>query len=242
MKKITLSILGLAAMAVSAQAAIITWSPPTTTVNENDIDLTGTAVHAGYWGADNGTLNITSGSETISFDYRGNAGTQDGSDSGSVAYMNTGFALDLSSPPSNAFFISTGTVGDADFQTMMDGSVVDGVDQTLLLSGLTVGLTYQVQLFASDNRTTGARTQRYGDGLGNFSATVAQNTSPSVIGTFIADVSGTQSILIEGVSNPGKQVFQGYSLRTVAIPEPGTFALLGGFFALGYLMVRRRRF
>ncbi|MGB1127428.1 MAG: hypothetical protein ACPG3X_03530 [Opitutales bacterium] len=95
MKKITLIMSALVAMALSAQASAITWSAPTTTVNENNIDLTGTAVHAGYWGADNGTLDITTGSETISFDYRGNAFNQDGSDSGSVAYMNTGFAIDL---------------------------------------------------------------------------------------------------------------------------------------------------
>ncbi|MGB1127427.1 MAG: PEP-CTERM sorting domain-containing protein [Opitutales bacterium] len=122
----------------------------------------------------------------------------------------------------------------------MSGSVVDGVGQTLLLSGLTEGDIYQVQLFASDNRTTsGARTQHYGDGLGNYSDTFAQNTSSYVIGSFTADSSGTQTILIEGVSDPGKQVLSGYSLR--AIPEPGTYALLGGLLALGHVMVRRRR-
>jgi hypothetical protein len=34
----------------------------------------------------------------------------------------------------------------------------------------------------------------------------------------------------------------GRSLVTLnVVPEPGTYALLGGFLALGYVMVRRRR-
>ena len=240
MKKVTLSMSALVAMALSAQAAAIIWSAPTTVVNENDIDLTGTAVHAGYWGADNGTLGITAGSETVSFDYRGNPLAQDGSDSGSVAYIAAGYALDLNSPPSNDFFISTGTVGDADFDTMMSGAIVDSAGgMTLTLSGLTEGDTYQVQLFASDDRTSGTRAQRYGDNLGNYSDTFAQNTSPSVVGIFTADASGKQTILIEGVSDINKQVFSGYALR--AIPEPGSYALLGGLLALGCVMVRRRR-
>jgi hypothetical protein len=222
----------------TSQAELITWSTPTEAVNEEDIDTTGTLVHAGYWGDDNGTLSITNTTETISFDYRGNEGNQDGSDSGSLAFMNTGFALDLNNPPNTDFFISTGTVGDADFDTMMSGSAVDGVGQTLLLSGLTIGNSYQVQLFASDDRpVTGARTQRYGDGLGNFSDTFAQNTSSYVIGTFTADASGTQSILIEGVSNPGRQLLSGYVLRATAVPEPSSAALLG----LGALTLALRR-
>ena len=223
-------------LSLTSQAAVITWSTPTETVNEEDIITTGTLAHAGYWGADNGTLSITNTTETISFDYRGNPLTQDGSDSGSVAYMNTGFAIDLNSPPSNDFFISSGTVGDADFDTMMSGSVVDGVGQTLLLSGLTAGYEYQVQLFASDDRNSGVRTQRYGDGLGNYSDTFAQNTSSYVIGTFQADGSGTQIITIEGVSDSGKQVLSGYAL-TYAIPEPSSTALLG----LGGLALALRR-
>ena len=35
--------------------------------------------------------------------------------------------------------------------------------------------------------------------------------------------------------------FQSGSLQVVVVPEPGTYALIGGMLALGYVMVRRRR-
>ena len=44
-----------------------------------------------------------------------------------------------------------------------------------------------------------------------------------------------------GLGDGRSAYFQNGSLQLVVIPEPGTFALIGGFLALGFVMVRRRR-
>jgi hypothetical protein len=93
------------------------------------------------------------------------------------------------------------------------------------LSGLTPGAGYQLQLFAADTRgCCGSRQSRFGDGNGNFSAFVVQNSLTSVVGTFVAD-GGTQALDFDTSSNA--PILNAYVLRQVsAVPEPASVALL----------------
>jgi len=136
---------------------------------------------------------------------------------------------------------------DADFETIMDSfahtQVSNPSDGTFLLSGLTAGQQYSVQLFASDMRAGigNVRSIRFGDGSGNFTAWALQSTAPSFIGTFTADPDGTQSF---GVFSTSTSTESGSVLNAVTIsivPEPST-ALLGGLgIGLGMLLLLRSR-
>jgi hypothetical protein len=116
------------------------------------------------------------------------------------------------------------------------------VDATSFLSGLVVGNTYQAQFFfARSLGQTQSRTQRLGDGAGNFSASVAMGAFQSVVGTFVADASAQRIVFDDSTNNP---VLSAYVLRdvtTAPIPEPGTWALmLAGLGAVGFVGRRRQ--
>ncbi len=202
---------GYVLRATAAPPGSIIWSQPTTTVNEDDIDLTYTLAHAGHWSNGSGGLSVTAGSETILFEERGK--TSDGD-----AYVDVGAKVAAAAN----FFTSTGTVGDPDFETVLDGGIVDGfkiaaVIPELTLEGLTVGSLYQIQLFASDNRAgSETRTMKFGDGQASesYCATFFVDDSPYIIGTFTAAAT-TQTVTIVAVSDPanGGDYLNGYVLR-----------------------------
>lgn len=77
--------------------------------------------------------------------------------------------------------------------------------------------------------TSGTFSQTYdisGFGGGGFS--IADVSNVLAVFTVNADAAGVGAISID-------------NFNMTAIPEPGTYALLGGLLALGYVMVRRRR-
>lgn len=124
-------------------------------------------------------------------------------------------------------------IGDADWNSSGDLTV------DAFLTGLTPGAGYQLQLFAADSRSCcSARTSRFGDGNGNFSAFVVQGSGTSIVATFVADAT-TQALQFDTSSNA--PILNAYVLREIApVPEPGTLALmLSGL--LGAAALSRRR-
>jgi hypothetical protein len=114
------------------------------------------------------------------------------------------------------------------------------VSATSFLSGLTVGSQYQLQLFAARNDNCCSRTHSYGDGAGNVSASYADNSYTSVVGTFTADAATQTVQFFDSSRNP---YLNAYVLRdlTAPIPEPGTWALmLAGLAGVGARARRRR--
>ena len=117
------------------------------------------------------------------------------------------------------------------------------VDAATFLSGLTPGLSYQVQFFAgrSDPCCAG-RTQTFGDGEGNVSAPIshAPLAFQSIVGTFVADAATQRIVFDDSVNAPTPSA---YVLRDVTlVPEPGSWALmLAGVGLLGGLLRRRMR-
>jgi len=128
----------------------------------------------------------------------------------------------------NQGFFGSGSPGstDANWNTIINQTDWNNTNVTLngFLSGLTVGRSYQLQLFASDARgCCSGRTQFFHDGLGNNSPTFVQGTFTSTIGTFAAD-NANQAVGFNASSN--NPILNAYVLRDVSpvIPiTPGTF-------------------
>jgi hypothetical protein len=120
---------------------------------------------------------------------------------------------------------------------------------TLRIGGLTIGTSYVISLFTSDDRAgdSTTRTQRYWDSFssptfsGGSSTSFPQFEPTMVMGTFTATAT-VQDIFVQetdGIGNDDTHL-SAFTLYSYTIPEPGTFAmLLGGFGIL--TMLRRRR-
>ncbi len=209
-------------------ASTVTWTAgPTTVTDEVDIDLTGTLVHAGHWGG-SGDRSVTVGLDSILFEDRSTAWDGEASATAGGEYGN------------GSCFNATGTTVGADFEFVLDGFAYDGANPKIVtLGSLSIGQEYQIQLFTSDDRGSGSRTQEWSDnatnGSGNETATFRHDDSAFVIGTFTADAA-TQSVFGRGVAQ-SQNIVNAYVLR--AIPEPGSLLLIvSGLFVC---LLRRRR-
>ncbi|MDB6080603.1 MAG: cell envelope biosis protein OmpA [Akkermansiaceae bacterium] len=217
-------LLGLCALVCAAHAAPVTWTTgPTPTVDENSISLTGTLVNAGHWGNDtSGPIFV--GSETIRFDRQPQTLLLE-----QHPVITNGFndysTGDIFKPP--------GAI-DPNFDSILDGFAYWGDHKvtSITFQGLIPGATYQVQLFASDNRDCcKERIQKWSDsdtsGVGHETPTFVMNTSPYVIGTFVADATHTQTVYAQGspsASNPNGDVagMNAYVLRITSAVNPAT--------------------
>jgi len=112
---------------------------------------------------------------------------------------------------------------------------------TLTLNSLTVGYTYQLEIWT--NRSNTANAQGFTATAGN-SVVLDSNTTDAiggvgqfVLGSFTADA--TSQAITFTPNGAGLVDFSAFQLRTTAVPEPSAIALLiaGG---VGLLLARRR--
>jgi autotransporter-associated beta strand protein len=100
----------------------------------------------------------------------------------------------------------------------------------------------------------GVNNQVAGDGTANFAGDfIFDLTSAAAAGTWTIIGSGISETFdstftvagftdnLDGTWSSGSYTFNESDGTLSAVPEPGTFALLGGLFALGWVMLRRRR-
>jgi hypothetical protein len=146
------------------------------------------------------------------------------------------FAQPFTDPPNG--------IGDAGWASIVrnfEWSSVGDVNAATFLSGLTPGVTYQVQFFAGrSNNCCASRTQTFGDGEGNFSPAIshAPLAFQSVVGTFVADAATQRIVFDDSSNNPMLSAYVLLDISTPPVPEPATWALaLAG---VGTLLARRR--
>jgi hypothetical protein len=200
----------LAAIA-PAFPANISWQTPATVTSDSAISLNGFPVHAGNFRS-SGEFTVAVGAESIVFENRPAQNAAGALLAGEEARVVQGAG---GKQTNAALFNVTGTTVSANFDAVLDGSAWENADagpapgltDTILRvtgvdgAALTQGQTYQIQVFYSDDRVgPNTRGQRYHDGLGNFSDPVIAGDSQGVIGTFTADATGYQDILVQNTT------------------------------------------
>lgn len=223
----------------ATQAAVITWTEQGTITNEEVIQPNVSA--AFDLRNTNASLAVTTTTQTVTF-----VSSSDANNTVSGGLTLTRVSGFSNNGIAGAAAIWNGTPTDTDFGTVMDSFAHSGganpATGTFTLNGLTEGVTYSLQLFASDTRATigDRRTIQFSDGLGNSTAQVAQIDKQYFIGTFTA-VGTSQTIgAVSLPISPGTSGSVILNAVTVSvIPEPSSLMLLalGG---LGLISVRRR--
>jgi hypothetical protein len=243
MHRFTSTVCGIlfAAATLHSQAALastITWqSPVDETGNASDIVTVGTLVGAATSGVSttvNGVL------------FQGLSGFA----GGVTSYGTSGISVNGLST-SYASFGSAPGGWDSSYAVLVGGGGYNGSSgsTTLILSGLTAGDTYQVQIFESfwntnwaTNFTGGANTSGNVNLTGGDGGAGSSSVPQYVLGTFTADDS-TEDITLH--SPTSYLIFTAAQVRTadaVAVtPEPSSFALLGsGLLGLAGVVLRRK--
>lgn len=209
----------------------ITWTTPSAITDDSQILASGDLLHAGNFRSDNATIDITVGSETVSFENRlsqNETGTLQLGEEARIIAGSEGRQVNA------GLFDATGTTVSTAFESVLDGSAWENTDpgpapgatdMILRVTGtngdpLVAGQQYQIQLFCSDDRPTSAgRGQIFHDDVigGLRSEIMMAGDSMAVTGTFIADGSGYQDIHIQN-STGGENfpvAINAYVLRTV---------------------------
>lgn len=208
--KMILALAGALSISGLAEGAAITWSTGPALSAADRLSSAGTLVTARNWGG--GDITIA-----------GNL------------FQGTGI------PGRNFEPIGSIPSGDANFDLMLsDFSYTLGEDFPQIVSNLTAGRNYLLQLFLFDNRTCCAsRVSTLSDYLGNTIQHTQSNVN-SIIGTFTADGTSQSWNQISSVS----AIYSGWMLRDVTpaptngeVPEPSTVLVT----AVGLLAVLRRR-
>jgi hypothetical protein len=235
MKRIilTASMAGLISVAAYAQTPNVTWGTPTTISAAGTPDvsivgaLVGTWAPGDDWGGTmrsdyypvNGVTFAAYGSGLLS----GSGFTTSGFDSRYGSYANPNTA------DSNYNYI---------LQT--SGYNSSSGPNTLSWTGMTPGDMYQLQIWVNDGRnsTTAERSETITGGA-NTSAALAYGTGPNgtgpgqyILGSFVADSTGDESLTLTGYGGadigPSTQLTIMQIRDITPVPEPSTFALLGG--------------
>jgi hypothetical protein len=230
-------------------AASVSFQTPATFTDTSVLDaplsLSGftsvTLVQAQNFGGNAQTVT-TPGSQTLNF---ANAPENNAAPSGTVS------AVFYGGSETNANLFA-GNTGSAAFDAVLDSQSwatqqAGGNRQTVRIGGLTIGQTYLVQLFFSDQRTgNGGRTQFLADATsgGNTSAEFSTASATSVIGSFSASAITQDIFIFPGLrtSAPNDTTVAAFTLYSAtAVPEPASFASVAGILALAAVGLRRSR-
>jgi len=225
------SIVSVLTTVASAQTPAITWTAPTYISATSDVSIVG--VLAGTWApgddwggtsrADNYPVNGVTFAAYGSGFFSGSGFTTSGFDSSYGSYANPNTA------DSNYNYI---------LQT--SGYNSSSGPNTLSWTGMTPGDMYQLQIWVNDgrNNVTAERSETITGGA-NTSAALAYGTGPNgtgpgqfILGNFVADSTGDETLTVTAFGGndigPSAQINL-LQLRDVTpVPEPSTFALLGG--------------
>jgi hypothetical protein len=225
MKKSLLSVtavIGLACLG-SSHAATVVWGAAQNITGDSDVANNGTFDRAYIFGNIPWTVN--------GVDFTAFTGNASG-DTMSFPNQDAGFGDGV---PESSY----GALSTAYRNLLWYGAWVYPSDTaTITLNNLTIGYTYQVQIFANDSRTAGFGRSM---ALTGSSTVLDYNTAEAVggvgqfaIGTFTAN--STSQVLGFSSSTQTPQL-NGLSLRVV--PEPSGVAMTMG--AAGLFLLRRRR-
>lgn len=188
-----------------ATAAPITWIADGNFHNENDIDMAGTLVRAEHSSRTTGGSAFSTNNFVVTNAY----GILDFKPMGADAYD-----ADITSPDSSVvstnmsgifgrddIFTNDGTASET-FDAAMDCTIYSSFQIELVLSNLTVGVEYKVQLFR-DASNGSAASENYcyfsdteGFMQGNLSSTNIVSAAATATGTFMADAT-TQSVFMQ---------------------------------------------
>lgn len=243
----TLSVAALVLGASQVQAASVSFETPTTFTDTSVLDLplslsgyTDIAFsQAQNFGDNNNKTVVTVGGQSIFFTDSSEFNSAPTGTASAVFYGGTEW--------NGALF--AGDTGSIQFNDILDGQSWATQQptnrQTVRIGGLSIGQTYIVQLFFSDQRgSSSGRTQSLADAItgGNSSDVFSTALPTSVIGTFAADGLTQDIFILSGVGNPNDSTVAAFTLYSAtAIPEPSSFAALAGAFALTAVGLRRRR-
>jgi len=236
--KLTTSLLCLSLLFAglpTAEASIIGWGLPQTTTSPTDVSTNGSPVRAFNGGTVATTVN-------------------------GVNFLPTGMAL-LGFAGNS--FLGGGTTGDLAFNALLNQSAFSfnsGNSATIDLGAFTAGLTYEIQVFFTDQRSNPNQTMppindrvtRYGSVDGILTGpTVDLEADPDnlvnsefgqfVIGTFVAD-GNDPDLTILGTNFNSAQI-GGWQIRQLrgVVPEAQGTILLTMLVGIGSVVFKRRR-
>jgi len=219
----------LGALPSAVLAASITWNTPAwETGNASDIITSGTFIDSAAWTRGNPVVNdVTFNGQTV-FDSEGTL--HFGNDSRiTVTGILYPYYIARAYLPSwlNTSYLNLVSGG----AIQQSGS---NPSTAINLGGLSVGQSYQVQVFEAfwnaDFYTSFGGSAPLHSGVGN-------SNPEYVVGTFTADAA-TQAISLTGDS--GYVIFDAVQVRTTSVPDSGTTAALLGTALLGLAALRRR--
>ena len=222
---------GLLTLSV-AQAATINWTGQGTISDNTFLSLAGTTANEVYGVDFNGVGSVTTAN---GYSFGSGNFTIAGGGSGYNGYLNGQ------------------TSGDASLNTLLaNGNYGNTSDNPGTLLNLTIGLTYNVLAFIDDNRAgaAGGTLFRVNDGTANsptqlygtYGSAAGNPLGGYLLGTFTADAT-TQAFTVNNNGQDGSfgsnAQYNGILLEVAPVPEPTTFALVGG--GLTLLMALRRK-
>jgi hypothetical protein len=226
------AIAALLPAAAQAQASV-TWQAPVTISGASDVLTSGTLF--GTWAPHSDAANSAGGLAVNGVTFQ--------------AFPDLpGAATSLDNNTGTGSYASPGTL-DANYNSLLTSGAFGNNNQTYTISwnGMTAGNMYAVQLWVNDGRSA-ALNQRSETitGGANTSASLAYGSGANgpgqyIIGTFIADVSGTETLtLTPGAAIPSPQ-FNLIQVRDITpVPEPSAVAMsLIGFGVLVGVLRRK---
>jgi len=225
----------LGALPGAVLAASITWEDitlPLETGNVSDIITSGTFVDSASWTADDQIVNGV----------RFNGQTPFNSETGTMRFGHDSKITVTNIAHPNDHYGPGPTFSAGSYFNLVSGGAwqLSGFNTAINLGGLSVGQSYQVQIFEAfwdynwDTSFGGSAPLQ----LGVSNDPDPKKTIPNyVVGTFTADAP-TQ--LISLASDSGVVVFDAVQVRTTSVPDSGTTAALLGTALLGLAALRRR--